>query len=213
MRSIPNQDHRLFGTPSVWVACFEITLGGSTYRYTSNVESVVVDGYTYTPFPVELADISEDGQGDISSVKLICSNISDTLSTAIRTSKDVDGQPVVYKLVSIRSGYSNTTIYTETMEIIKIDSISKDSVVFEVGPFNPFLIRLLQEKFLTDFCWNTYKGKGCYLKRSTGTYSAPSGFTTGSPDTCDRSLEDCRRHVNSPRFNSFPGIPGYGGYI
>ena len=86
-------------------------------------------------------------------------------------------------------------------------------IVFELGNWNPFMTKLLQEKFLRDFCWNRYKQSGCWIKKSDCTYTQPSGFTTGSPDTCTRQLSDCKRHTNELRFNAFPGIPGGGGYV
>jgi len=210
MRTIPGNEHRQFNDPSVWIPLFEITLGEDTYYYTPNPETVTVDGNDYRPFPVVLEELSEDGKGEIATVRLVCGNIDGLLSTKLKQTRNVDGQLVTFKIYSVQA---EDVIYEETLEIVKIVEITPQTVVFELGVWNPFLTTLLQEKFLRDFCWNIYKGRGCWIKKSDGTYISPSGFVTGSPDTCNRTLADCKRHANILRFNAFPGIPGGVGYV
>jgi lambda family phage minor tail protein L len=210
VKTIPDNDHRNFASPSVWVGLFALTIGATTYYLTANPGAITVDGHTYSPFPIYLDEIREDGKGEVSSVRLTVSNIEGALSTAIRTSRNVDGATVVFSVYSVDAA---DVIYEETLEILRIEAITTKSITFELGIFNPFLARLLQEKFLNDFCWNTYKGRGCYILLAVGTYSAPSGFTAGTPDTCGRTLDECRRHANETRYNGFPGIPGKGGYV
>lgn len=210
MRTIPNNDHRQFNDPSIWIPLFEISLGEDTYYYTPNPEPVFADGNEYVPFPVILEEVTEDGKGEISTVRLVCSNVEGMLSTKLKQVRNVDGQLVTFKVYSVQVG---DVIYEETLEIVKIVEITPQTVVFELGIWNPFLTNLVQEKFLRDFCWNTYKGKGCWIKKSDGSYISPTGFTAGNPDSCNRTLADCKRHNNVMRFNSFPGIPGGIGYV
>jgi len=211
MKTITGNDHRQFNAPSIWIALFDITIGDNTYYYTPNLEAITADGHNYEPFPVMLDELTSDGKGEIATVRLICGNIAGLLSTAIKdSSRNVDGEIITFKVYSVDQA---AVIYEEDLEILKIEEITTNTIVFELGNWNPFMTKLLQEKFLRDFCWNRYKQSGCWIKKSDCTYTQPSGFTTGSPDTCTRQLSDCKRHTNELRFNAFPGIPGGGGYV
>jgi len=204
-RIIPDNDHRNFNKPSIWVPLFEITLDTQTLYYTPNQEEIVADGHTYVPFPVMLDEIRDDGKGEICTVQLTISNIDGILGGYIKQSGSVDGQSIVFKQYSVEK---DDIVYQENLEILKCGPITDEAIVLELGTFNPFMVSLLQEKYLTDFCWNRYKGKGCWIKKIAGTYAQPGGFTAGAPDTCNHTLADCERHTNVLRFNSFPGIPG-----
>lgn len=208
---IPGNDHRSFNNPSVWIPLFDVQLAVDDVHYlTPSPEVVTADGHDYQTFPIMLDELRDDGKGEVSTVNLTVSNITGTLGTKIKQNPGIDGQPVVFKVWSVEQA---AVVYEETMEIIKVGSITSESISFELGMFNPWTARLLHEKFLRDFCWNRYKAAGCWLKRSNGTFAAPSAFTTGSPDSCTKKLTDCVRHTNVTRFNSFPGIPGSGGYV
>lgn len=214
-KMIPDNDHRGFNQPSVWVPLFEIQLDAQTLYYTPNPEEIIADGNTYTPFPVMLDEIRDDGKGEIATVQLIISNIDGVLGSYLKQSGSVDGQSVIFKIYSAEK---NMVVYQETLEILKCGPITDEAIVLELGTFNPFLVSLHNERYLTDFCWNVYKGRGCWIKRVNGSYSRPVGFVEGSPDSCKRTLEDCERHCNEMRFNAFPGIPGSawiggGGYV
>jgi len=209
-RTIPNNDHLNFNQPSIWVALFDIELAGDIYHYTPNPEGITADGYTYEPFPVMLEGLQEDASGNIAQMRLILSNIEGALSEKFKETREVEGYSIVFKQYSIDAA---AVVFEETLEIIAVDDITQDFVALSVGIFNPFLAQLLTEKYLTDFCWNRYKGKGCWITASDGTYIQPSGFTAGSPDTCSHDIADCTRHGNTKRLNAFPGIPGGGGYV
>jgi phage-related protein len=211
MLTIPMNDHRSFNTPSTWIPLFDVqTSPGNVLYLTPSPTAVTADGHTYEPFPVMIDELRDDGKGEVATVKMTVSNITGTLGTLIKNNASIDGQPITFKVWSVEQG---AVVYEETMEIIKVGPITSESITFELGMFNPFLAKLLHEKFMRDFCWNRYKGAGCWLKRSSGTFAAPSGFTAGSPDSCTKKLTDCVRHANVLRFNSFPGIPGNGGYV
>lgn len=210
MRIIPENDHRTFQNPSTWVPLFEIDTGTETLYLTPSPTSVTVDSNEYLPFPVMLEELRDDGKGEISTVQLVCSDIEGTLSTAIKASGSIDGNNVTFRIYSVEL---DDVVYEEVLEIISCGPMTAQSISFELGMFNPFTVKLLQQKFLKDFCWNRYKGEGCYILQSDGTYAAPSGFTAGSPDTCNHKLDDCIRHTNVSRINTFPGIPGGGGFV
>ncbi len=213
-RTIPDNEHLEFNDSSEWAPLFEIALADQTHYVTPNHEAIDADGNTYSPFPVYLEEISEDGGGEVQTVRLVVSGINNVLSTQIKQADGIDGHEVVYKVYSCRRAQ---VIREEHLEIIKCSGIKKDSISLELGAFNPFLVQMLQEKFLTDFCWNRYKGEGCWLKNYDGTYRQPDTFAEGSPDSCTQRINDCKRHFpgedTTLRFNSFPGIPGAGGYV
>ena len=204
-------EHRNFNNPPIWIPLFEITVAGETFYLTPNFDTITVDGHDYTPFPITLDELVEDGQGEVSTVKLALSTIDNTLSTAIkRATSSIEGQPVLFKQYSVGRA---SVVYEERLEIVKVGPITVTAIILELGTFNPFLIQLLQEKFMRDFCWNRYKGKGCWIASATGGYISPASFVAGSLDSCNHKLLDCRRHNNVLRMNSCPGIPGGGAYV
>lgn len=212
MRQIPANDHREFNDPSTWVPLFDVQLAPGDVQYlTPCPEPITVDGHEYQPFPVMIEELRDDGKGEIATVRMIVSNVEGLLGTKIKqATTPIDGQPITFKVFSHEQ---NAVVYEETLEITKVGPITTQSIVFELGMFNPFTVRLLQEKFLRDFCWNRYKGQGCWVKRSTGVFVMPAGFAADAPDTCSKKRSDCDRHNNVMRFNSFPGIPGGGGFV
>ena len=210
-RIIPYNDHREFNNPSSWVPLFDVQLAPGDVQYlTPSSDAITADGHDYQSFPVMIEELNDDGKGEISTVRMIVSNVEGLLGTKIKQSSGVDGQPIIFKVWSIEQG---AVVYEETLEIIKVGPITTTTIVFELGMFNPFTVRLLQEKFLRDFCWNRYKGQGCWVSRSTGLFATPAAFVAGTPDSCTKKLADCDRHNNVLRFNSFPGIPGSGGFV
>jgi len=55
-----------------------------------------------------------------------------------------------------------------------------------------------------SLCCNNYKGYGCWLDGQPR-----PAFVSGSPDTCNRSLEDCKRHGNERAWNGFASVPDF----
>jgi phage-related protein len=194
------------------VPLFDITLAAGDVQYLTPCPTAIdADGHTYQSFPVMLEELRDDGKGEIATVRLTVSNVEGLLGTKIKQSTTpIDGQPLVFKIWSVEHA---TVVYEETLEIIKVGPITTQTIVFELGMFNPFTVKLLQEKFLRDFCWNRYKGQGCWVLLSTGAYATPATFMAGSPDSCTKKMDDCIRHGNVRRFNSFPGIPGNGAFV
>ena len=71
-------EHRNFNNPPIWIPLFEITVAGETFYLTPNFDTITVDGHDYTPFPITLDELVEDGQGEVSTVKLALSTIDNT---------------------------------------------------------------------------------------------------------------------------------------
>lgn len=208
---IPFNDHREFNNPSTWIPLFDIQLAPGDVQYlTPSMDPFTVDGHVYQSFPVMIEELRDDGKGEIATIRMVISNIEGLLGTKIKQNNRVDGQPITFKVWSVEQ---SAVIYEETLEIIKVGPITTQNIVFELGIFNPFTVRLLQEKFMRDFCWNRYKEAGCWVKFSSGNYAQPASFVVGAPDSCTRKRSDCDRHNNILRFNSFPGIPGSGGFV
>ena len=210
MTDIPENDHRSFQTPSTWIPLFEVDTGGSILYLTPGSVSQTVDGHEYLPFPIMMDEMSQNDQGEVKNVKLICSDIEGTLVTTLKQTGSIDGNDVVFKIYSVEIG---EVVLEEYLQIIHCGPCIEGTVTFELGMFNPYMVKLLQEKFFRDFCWNRYKQKGCWITKRDGTFLQPADFTAGSPDTCDHTLTDCIRHTNALRISTCPGIPGYGGYV
>ena len=71
---------------------------------------------------------------------------------------------------------------------------------------------------MRDYCWNIYKGKGCWVKQLFGSeeYVIPADHSLQTEEewnsSCDKSLEDCLEadRDNVGRFNSYPGVTRVG---
>jgi len=98
------------------------------------------------------------------------------------------------------------------LEILSVGPVTTESITFIVGNFNPYLIKLLQEKYLKNFCFNVYKGDGCYIKQQDNTYLKPNSAAF-SATTCDKTIYTCSGYdkQNTSRFNSFLMLANKGG--
>jgi phage-related protein len=207
--AIPNNDHRSYQNPSTWIPLFEIDTGDEIQYLTPGNVSQVVEGVTYKPFPIMMDEISQDDKGTMNTVKLVCSDIEGVIGTGLKRTGSIDGNDVIFKVYSIEA---EEIMFEEVLQIIHCGPVSNGTVTFELGMFNPYIVKLLQEKYYTDFCWNRYKKKGCWIKQIDGTFVSPADFIIDD-DLCNHNLEDCVRHNNVLRINTFPGIPGSGGYV
>ena len=112
------------------------------------------------------------------------------------------------------SAAADNVIFEETLEIISVGPITEETITFEVGAFNPYTVKLLQEKYQKNFCWNTYKGDGCWIKQPDGTYTQPHVPSGGAwAASCDKTLGNCKANSreNTKRFNAFPTLTSSGG--
>ena len=99
-RTIANNEHRQFNNPPTLVPLFDIALPDQPLYYTPNHAEIIIDGKDYTPFPVILDEIRDDGKGEIATVQLSCANIDGVLGSYIKQYGNVDGQAIIFKLYS-----------------------------------------------------------------------------------------------------------------
>lgn len=97
--------------PSSLLSLYEIdsryvALGGSVMYFHAGVnglyQPVIFDGITYTPFPIEVNDMTLDGKGNPSRPKLVGSNINGFLSQFLLTQNDLVGARFVRRRVFAR---------------------------------------------------------------------------------------------------------------
>ena len=108
----------------------------------------------------------------------------------------------------------NNILFSETLEIIKCYGLTDEQIVLDLGIFNPYEAQLLQEKYLKNFCWNVYKGEGCWIKQPPPTvpaYTAPNGCNFAN--ACRKNLVDCMSadKLNTARFDAYPALSAVGG--
>lgn len=96
--TIPGNDHRSFNTPSIWIPLFDVqTAPGTVHYLTPSPEAITADGHDYTPSPIMIDELRDDGKGEVATVTMTVSNIFGTLSTAIKQNPAIDGQPITFK--------------------------------------------------------------------------------------------------------------------
>jgi phage-related protein len=209
LSSIAITEKNKLGTDSVFVAFLEATIPGvgTPLRVASNTENVVWPtgvGTTWTAFPFELGDISEDGRGEVPSLSIKIGNESRVMEQYIQA----------YDLYCKTNGYSPITcvIYIvntknlasgtpETQHAFDLDKITTDSkwATFTIGASNPWRKRVPLNRVLRNQCRWVFKSTQC-------------GYS-GATATCGKTLSACRAMSggsNSVRFGGFPGIGSTG---
>ncbi|NQU44507.1 hypothetical protein HQ520_14545 [bacterium] len=162
---------------------------------------------TYTAFPITHGGISSNLDGEVDQLTVSVANVSLLIQAYLEQNNGLRGNKVTVRLV-FRDGLADYTAYIESIFYVDSASATAESVSFVLTSKMDLLNTTLPRRTYADRrCQWHYKGLGCWLDDDAGNYSAPTGFTAGSPDTCNRSVTDCQRHQNQERFGAFPSIP------
>jgi len=160
----------------------------------------------YTSFPIKHAGISESGNGQIDSIRVNVSNVSQLIQTYMESYKGLRDRKVTIRLVWA-DHLDDPTAHVEFVQTIDSASLNEQTVSFVLkGGTDLLRIGLPRRRFLRDICQWTYKGWRCW-KNVAGVYETPTGFDDTSPDSCERIMDECIRHNNVSRFGSYPGVP------
>jgi len=177
-------------TPSVWIILLEITLTDSTtLRLARNTEDITFDGDVYTAFPFEIDSIGQHSKGEIPTVRLKISNITQLMQPYLEELEGGIGSTV--KIIVVNSAHLSED-YSElemTFDVIACNSTAQ-WVTFTLGAPNPLRQRFPLNQYIAMHCRWRVNSIECGL----------------SGETCNRTLKRCRELGNSVRFGGFVGM-------
>jgi len=188
-----------------WLILLEIYFSGlaQPLRIVRNNDIITWNGNTWTPFPFELEDVSEDAAGEVPNVAVKVSNVTQEIQGFIESSGG--GVACTINLYVVHSKHLDVTT-PAVMEVFTITDVKCDPVwvTFNLGPDYPVYARRPERRFLSDYCqYMNYGGIECGV--TAATVAAFPG--------CRRTLADCRTRSNSARFGGEPAIPNLGIYV
>lgn len=189
----------------VWLILLKLTLSdASIIRLARNTEDITWDGQTWQKFPMEIDDVTREGQGEQSVLTIRVSNVTRTLMPYLEQYKGMVGNTVNLYIVHSEN-LANTT--PEVDESFKVVSSSADAmwVTFELSASNLLNRQFPDDRYLKNWC--RFK-----FNYPAGT-SVLCGYSGSTYFTCNKTLADCRLRGNSARFGGFPGIPEGGIYV
>lgn len=166
--------------------------GGNNLNLAENDEDVVFDSVTYSKFPITCERISENTQGEIDTVNIVLSNVSQVIGGHLH-SYDFRGKKVTIKTVW-RDHLDEPDAVIE--DIYYIDSYVADlkNVAFTLtSKFDLLDVELPARKYNRTYCSWKFKSVQC-------------GYG-GAETSCNRSLQRCRELDNTIRFGGFPSVP------
>lgn len=182
---------------SCWPVLLEIQIpNGEPIRLTNNNENIVWNGQTWASFPFELDNMQESGKGEIPSLSIKVSNVTQEIQYYL---EQVDGAvdfPVIIRVVNTTNLASPDP---ECELTYNCNSCTYDDmwINFALGGNAKLTRRVPERRHLKDFCDFQYGGIMCGV----------SAATKAAFPTCRKTLAQCRERGNSTRFGGEPAIP------
>jgi len=180
------------------VALIEIATSGSPLRYAIDTEPRTWNGLTFAPTAGFFGEIQESAERQIPALQMVLQNADGVLGPLCHP--DAGGEDLRGRRVTIRQA-SRTMLAGTTPEDLVIEwvlfvnaysFVGREAVAFDLGVFPAESIRVPDRTCQGLRCRWLYKGAHC-------------GYV-GDLATCDKTVEDCRRHfAGEPlRFGGFP---------
>ena len=213
--------------PGSLVELFELdptTLGGEVVRFHSGqnalLSSVVWQGETYVPFPVEASGFELSGRGTLPQPKLRVANTSGLISALCLELDDLVGATLTRRrtlvkyldAVNFSGGVNPTADPTQALpdEIWTINRKADENKVyvdFELASaFDVAGIKLPRRQVIANVCPWQYRGGECgYAGGAVATINDVATSLTAD-DQCGKRLSSCKL-----RFGAFAELP-YGGF-
>lgn len=183
----------------VWLILLEINLPGATpIRVVRNTGSITWGGYTWTAFPFEIEDVTEDSKGETPSLTIKVSNVTKALQPYVEQARGGNGGEVILRVIN--TTYLEGTA-AEIEESFEINHATCDNkwVTFELGGDAVLNGRFPPRRILKNRCPYVYKGIEC--------------GSTAALTSCPRTLDGCEARGNYDRFGGESGIPQGGLYV
>lgn len=199
-------------------------LGGSITRFHSGLNelaaSVVWDGDTYTPFPIDASGFELSGRGTLPRPRVRIANVTGLISALVSELDDLVGATLTRKrtlvkyldAVNFTGGVNPTADPTQAFpdEIWTVNRKSEENKVFVefelAAVFDVAGVKLPRRQVVANVCPWVYRGAECgYAGGAVADINDVATATLAS-DQCGKRLASCKL-----RFGSFSELP-YGGF-
>lgn len=204
------------------------TIGGGLYRFHAGTNplkaSVVWQGDTYSPMPIEATGFEFTGTGKLPRPTLRTQNVDGLIGAVVDAYQDLVGATVTRKRTFLKyldavnfSGGVNPTadptaafpddLYT----ISRKTSHTKQQIEFELSSsFDVHGIKLPRRQILQHICTWTYRSAECsYAGAPVATIDDVPTADAGL-DACGKRLESCKLRFGALGNLPFGGFPGAG---
>lgn len=209
------------------VELFEIdatALGGSVVRLHAGTNplsgSVVWQGATYSPFPIEASGFEFSGKGQLPRPVLRVANVTGYLGTLVRTYDDLIGARVTRRrtmvkyldAVNFSGGVNPTADPTAELppDIYVVDrKASENKVVVEfelAASFDVAGVQLPRRTLVQNVCPWRYRGTECGYAGASYWDQNDAAVGTLAQDVCGKRLSSCKL-----RFGTYAALP-FGGF-
>jgi|GEM_PF-385302 Phage-related protein len=166
-------------------------------RIVINTEAVEWSGRTWTYFPVEIGDITEDSKGEQPSISLKINNTDRTIHGYAESSQGGVGGTCTIYVVNSKHLNVLEPLFQEEFAITK-SVFDQSWGTFTLGTSYPLSARRPLRRFLKNHCPFEYGDIECGVSHAV----------VAQYPKCDRTLNACRIRGNSVRFGGEPAIPG-----
>lgn len=230
MTTITGQLHKL--NAGAWVELYALDLtplSGGIVRFHAGTnalnQSVVWQGNTYQPYPIQADGFEVDGSGKMPRPRLRVSNAAGLMSSLVRQYEDFVGMRLVRKrtmvqyldAVNFPGGVNPTAdplsaLADETWFVVQKTSENKLQVEFELGSALDLQgISLPRRQIISGICSWIYRDAGT-CGYAGGPVATRFDVPTADPlqDNCSRTLTGCRLRFGANAVLPFGGFPGAG---
>lgn len=209
---------------SIWEG-FELVLSDQTIRFHKGVSeslgSVVWQGVTYNPWPINATEFATNSEGSPARPKLQVGNFGSTISALCRQYEDLLGaklkrrRTLVKYLDAVNFTAGNPTANpaeeypVETWIITRKTSESPAAIEFELGsPLDLTGVRLPRRQVIASTCLWAYRSGECGY--AGGPVADYLNKPTSDPaqDQCSRSVKGCKLRFGENGELPFGGFPG-----
>lgn len=175
------------------------TSDNEVYYFTTNVAEVVYpssgDSHTYQPIPMQFDPEEENGDGEISSARLMIGNVGNVWTKKARDYRGFPSGRVIIRMVNTAFLSDVTSELSQTFKIERYSiDYNQDVIDFDLRNWSLYKANVPRER-LYRACQLSFGQTRC-------------GYS-GSLSTCDHTLRGpngCEYHENASRFGGAPGL-------
>ena len=176
-------------TDSAWIILLEVTIDQYNFKLAKNASDVSYGGHTYQAFNFEIDATKETSRGEIPTIELRVSNVTDLLHPYIEAYNGGVGGTV--KITVVNSNYLSETYPSLTFDILNT-VVDNYFVYFTLGAVSPLRKRFPKYRYISDLCNWEFKSVEC-------------GYS-GSETSCNRTYSRCSELGNTSRYGGFLGL-------
>ncbi len=185
-----------------WIILLDIdltALGSTIFYWTSNNGNITwpTGGQVYSAMPIEVGEVQESAGGKIPSIPLRVSDVERVYAPYLVAFEGLQGATVRLRVVHSKHLSEATPEIDEVFSIVET-KLDQQWMEFTLGSVDPLGRRFPRDRYVASMCRHGYKGALCRY--------------AGAKETCDRTLVDCRLHVdtqgvsNEVQYGGSPGV-------